>query len=92
MFNESNPDSLILPARRRFLKQSCLGFGSVALASMLQEQRALGVSPVPYTNLMLPPNRGGYIEGVAVTFKDKTRAQYMTDTLFEYHKSSDICA
>ena len=46
MFNESNPDSLLLPARRRFLKQSCLGFGSVALASMLQEQRALGASPV----------------------------------------------
>jgi hypothetical protein len=34
-FNES-----LLPARRRFLKQTGLGFGSLALASMLREQQA----------------------------------------------------
>ena len=31
-------ESLGLPARRRFLQQSGLGFGSMALASMMQEE------------------------------------------------------
>ncbi len=34
-FNES-----LLPARRRFLKQTGLGFGSLALASLLRDQQA----------------------------------------------------
>ena len=55
MFNETHPDSLILPARRRFLKQSCLGFGSVALASMLNEQRALGASTLTGDPLAMRP-------------------------------------
>ena len=55
MFNETSPDHLTLPARRRFLKQSCLGFGSVALASMLHEQPALGASPLTGDPLAMRP-------------------------------------
>ena len=40
MFNFYSPADVILPARRRFLQQAGLGFGSVALASMLQAETA----------------------------------------------------
>lgn len=36
MFNFYSPAEISLPARRSFLQQAGLGFGSVALASMLQ--------------------------------------------------------
>ncbi len=38
MFDSPSPDGLVLPSRRRFLSQVGHGFGSLALASMLQEQ------------------------------------------------------
>jgi hypothetical protein len=38
MFNDQIPSDVQLPSRRRFLQRSGLGFGSLALAAMLQEQ------------------------------------------------------
>ena len=35
MFNFHSPSDLHLPARRRFLQEAGLGFGSLALASLL---------------------------------------------------------
>ena len=35
MFNFHSPSDLQLPARRRFLQEAGLGFGSLALASLL---------------------------------------------------------
>lgn len=40
MFNHFTPGELALPSRRRFLQQTGLGFGSLALASMLHDQAA----------------------------------------------------
>src|SRR6187455_2686854 len=57
MFNPSISGGLDLPNRRQFLKQTGLGFGSVALASILQGQQAhaaaaprdpLAVRPPPF--------------------------------------------
>src|ERR1700733_12497788 len=38
MFNYYSPADLALPSRRRFLAESGLGFGSLALASMLHQE------------------------------------------------------
>src|ERR1700676_4651347 len=38
MFNHHTTDGLALPSRRRFLQQAGLGFGSLALATLLHEQ------------------------------------------------------
>lgn len=38
MLNPPAPSQLVLPARRRFLKEAGLGFGSLALASMLHKE------------------------------------------------------
>src|SRR5437879_1659076 len=40
MFNQYSPGELRLPARRRFLQQTGLGFGSLALASLLNQETA----------------------------------------------------
>ena len=40
MFDFYSPSELALPARRRFLQQAGLGFGSVALASLLHNETA----------------------------------------------------
>jgi hypothetical protein len=42
MFGYYSPGEISLPARRDFLQQAGLGFGSVALASMLQNETARG--------------------------------------------------
>jgi hypothetical protein len=42
MFGFYSPGEISLPARRNFLQQAGLGFGSVALASMLQNETARG--------------------------------------------------
>ena len=39
MFGFYSPGEISLPARRDFLQQAGLGFGSVALASMLQNEK-----------------------------------------------------
>src|SRR5688572_9540415 len=54
MFNPSISGGLDLPNRRQFLKQTGLGFGSVALASILQGQQALA-APAPRDPLALRP-------------------------------------
>ncbi len=53
MFTDLTSASSLLPSRRQFLAQTGLGFGSIALASMLHEQQAKGA---PTTNpLALKP-------------------------------------
>ena len=55
MFNDIFTNASLLPSRRRFLQQSSLGFGSVALASMLAEQQAKG-APAPLNPMELRPS------------------------------------
>ena len=55
MFNDLSTNASLLPSRRRFLQQSSLGFGSVALASMLAEQQARG-APAPLNPMALRPS------------------------------------
>ncbi len=55
MFNDLTSNASLLPSRRRFLQQSSLGFGSVALASMLAEQQAKG-APAPLNPMALRPS------------------------------------
>lgn len=38
MFNHHTPGELVLPTRRKFLQQLGHGFGSLALATLLNEQ------------------------------------------------------
>lgn len=53
MFNHYTPGELSLPSRRRFLQQAGLGFGSLALASMLHEQAA--ANPLALKQPHFPP-------------------------------------
>lgn len=46
MFSNENQSGLILPPRRAFLKSMGLGFGSMALATMLNEKATAGPEPV----------------------------------------------
>ncbi len=50
MFHDNSPSHLVLPARREFLQQAGLGFGSLALASMLHQESnaapSLGSDPL----------------------------------------------
>ena len=50
MFHDSSSNGIALPARRRFLQQAGLGFGSLALASMLHQETnaapSLGSDPL----------------------------------------------
>ncbi len=55
MFNDLTSNASLLPSRRRFLQQSSLGFGSVALASMLAEQQAKA-APAPLNPMALRPS------------------------------------
>ena len=56
MFNHHTPGELILPTRRKFLQQLGHGFGSVALASMLNEQtRAASTASAVNPLLARPP-------------------------------------
>src|SRR5687768_4071935 len=45
MFSHFSPGELALPNRRHFLQQAGLGFGSVALATMLGEQSGSAATP-----------------------------------------------
>ena len=47
-------ENLGLPVRRRFLQQAGLGFGSMALASMMQDEAKAAPSPVDPLALKLP--------------------------------------
>ncbi|MBX9680475.1 MAG: DUF1501 domain-containing protein [Gemmataceae bacterium] len=47
MFNHYTPGELSLPNRRRFLQQAGLGFGSLALGSLLHEQSAANTPANP---------------------------------------------
>lgn len=42
MFNQFSPSGIALPSRRRFLQDAGLGFGSLALASLLHQDSAAG--------------------------------------------------
>jgi hypothetical protein len=55
MFNDLTTNASLLPSRRRFLQQSSLGFGSVALASILAEQQAKA-APAPLNPMALRPS------------------------------------
>ena len=55
MFNDLTSNQSLLPSRRRFLQQSSLGFGSIALASMLNEQQAKA-APASLNPLALRPS------------------------------------
>ncbi len=44
MFNDLTSRHALLPSRRQFLQRTGLGFGSLALASMLKEQQAYGAT------------------------------------------------
>ncbi len=55
MFNDLTSNASLLPSRRRFLQHSSLGFGSVALASMLAEQQAKA-APAPLNPMALRPS------------------------------------
>jgi hypothetical protein len=48
MFNHHLPDGLALPSRRAFLQQAGLGFGSLALATLLHEQAAADPQPTHF--------------------------------------------
>ena len=54
MFDHS-ASGLVLPNRREFLQRSCLGFGSVALASMLQEEQAKAAATATDPLALRPP-------------------------------------
>ena len=57
MFNHETPGGLILPTRRKFLQQVGQGFGSLALATLLNEQTsaATAVNPLlPKTPVFAP--------------------------------------
>ena len=57
MFNHETPGGLILPTRRKFLQQVGQGFGSLALAALLNEQTsaATAVNPLlPKTPVFAP--------------------------------------
>jgi hypothetical protein len=45
MFNHHVPDGLAIPSRRSFLQQAGLGFGSLALATLLHEQSRAQPAP-----------------------------------------------
>ncbi len=45
---------LMLPARRQFLRESGLGFGSIALATLLGEESRANTSAAPAPNRLLP--------------------------------------
>ncbi len=55
MFNYYSPADIALPARRRFLQEAGMGFGSLALASMLQgEAPAAPADPLALKNPHFP--------------------------------------
>jgi len=67
MFNFYSPSELALPARRRFLQQAGLGFGSLALASMLHNEAAAAPSPVDPLALR-EPNFPGKVKSIIWLF------------------------
>lgn len=67
MFNFESSSELVLPARRRFLQQAGLGFGSVALASMLHEEtRADSIAADPLS--LRSPNFPGRVKSIIWLF------------------------
>jgi hypothetical protein len=55
MFGQHFPAELSLPSRRRFLQQAGLGFGSLALAAMLNEQSSAAPAAAAADPLALRP-------------------------------------
>ncbi len=75
MFDTSS--NLVLPARRRFLQEAGLGFGSVALASMLhREAQAESVANDPLA--LRAPHFGGQVKSIVWLFM--TGAPSQVDT------------
>ena len=54
MFNYYSPAEIALPGRRRFLQEAGLGFGSLALASLLQGEAATAPAPADPLALKAP--------------------------------------
>lgn len=77
MFGFHAPSELTLPARRRFLQEAGLGFGSVALASLLQgETRADSPGADPLA--LRSPHFGGRVKSIIWLFM--TGAPSQVDT------------
>ena len=62
MFSYFSPGELALPSRRRFLQEAGLGFGSLALASLLNEQA--GANPLEAK----PPHFPGEVKSIIWLF------------------------
>jgi hypothetical protein len=80
MFNANTPDALSLPTRRTFLRQVGHGFGSIALASLLQEKTSASVGPAALLEAR-PPHFLGRAKSVIWLFM--TGAPSQVDT-FDY--------
>lgn len=77
MFNFYSPSEISLPGRRRFLQEAGLGFGSVALASMLHRDSQAEVSSSDPLALRAP-HFGGKVKSVVWLFM--TGAPSQVDT------------
>ena len=77
MFNFYSPAEVEMPARRRFLQQAGLGFGSVALASMLQGETAAAADATDPLALR-PPHFPGKVKSIIWLFM--TGAPSQVDT------------
>jgi hypothetical protein len=77
MFGFYSPGEISLPARRNFLQQAGLGFGSVALASMLQNETARGAE-VSDPLAQRPPHFPGQVKSIIWLFM--TGAPSQVDT------------
>ncbi|HYH69469.1 MAG TPA: DUF1501 domain-containing protein [Urbifossiella sp.] len=77
MFDPTTPDGVALPARRRFLRDAGLGFGSLALASLLNED-ARADPPAPDPLAPRPPHFPAKVKSVIWLFM--TGAPSQVDT------------
>ena len=77
MFGFYSPGEISLPARRNFLQQAGLGFGSVALASLLQNEKT-GASEIAEPLSLRPPHFPGQVKSIIWLFM--TGAPSQVDT------------
>jgi hypothetical protein len=80
MFHSNSPNALPLPSRRDFLRQVGHGFGSVALASLLQQQGHAASSPASLLDSRAPHFRA---RAKSVIWLFMTGAPSQVDT-FDY--------
>ena len=56
MFEPQSSEGLLLPSRRRFLREAGMGFGSLALAALLHEQATAARAPAVNPLALQPPD------------------------------------